>query len=53
MVPSLIPERWPWERAVPGRGPGLGDIGGECPTSLHSDCSESESKFYTLRDGIQ
>ena len=52
---SLIPGRWLWERAVPGTGPGPGDIGGECPMLLHSDCSESESgnKFYTLRDGIQ
>ena len=43
---SLIPEWWEWVRAVPGRGPGPGDIGGECPTSLHSDCSESGNKFF-------
>ena len=41
------------ERAVPGMGPGLGDIAGECPKSLHSGCSESENKVYVLRVDIQ
>ena len=41
------------ERAVPGMGPGLGDIAGECPKSLYSGCSESEKKLYVLKVDIQ